>query len=114
MNKYLVLLFLNLVVQIHMQNCSSLRIEAIYPCTVNYQGDNMTNTCMLSSCTTESPGNKVDQTNATICFVSCCPGYLLPSTLSKDSMLECYNKFNNTPAVKYFLSSFFTSSACSC
>ena len=110
MNPYTCLFFLNLLHQILLQDCSSLQIEAIYPCTLNFQLDNPTNSCLLSSCITNSPGNRVNQNNMTVCYVSCCPGFPIPAVLSKDNLVDCYNKFNHEPAVRCYLDSLFTSS----
>ena len=90
-----------LLTHIACQDCSSLTIEAIYPCTANFLLDN-TSTCMLSSCYAKNPGNPVNLTNSTACFVSCCPGFMVPTSITKDSMTLCYNQYNGTPDVQLY------------
>ena len=73
--------------------CSSTRIEAIYPCTINFKADS-SNKCQFSSCYTESPGNPQNATDWKICYNSCCPGFLIPTDQSRDALNNCYAKFS--------------------
>lgn len=73
-----------------------MSIEAIYPCRVSFNQDS---TCSFQNCYTESPGNPQNQTDWNVCFTSCCPGFVIPSSSVRDSLLRCYDQYLSIPSV---------------